>query len=81
MAKLQPVNGTRDLYGEEGRAQHHVMNVAARVSRSYGYDRIDTPMFEQVEVFNRPLGETSDVVTKEMFDFHTKGGDHVVLRP
>ena len=81
MAKLQPVKGTRDLYGEEGRAQHHVMNVAARVSRSYGYDRIDTPMFEQVEVFNRPLGETSDVVTKEMFDFHTKGGDHVVLRP
>jgi histidyl-tRNA synthetase len=57
------------------------MNVATRVSRSYGYDRIDTPMFEQVEVFNRPLGETSDVVTKEMFDFRTKGGDHVVLRP
>ncbi|RZO31471.1 MAG: histidine--tRNA ligase [Rhodospirillaceae bacterium] len=81
MAKLQPVKGTRDLFGEEGRTQHHVMNAAARVSRSYGFDRIDTPMFEQVEVFNRPLGETSDVVTKEMFDFQTKGGDHVVLRP
>ncbi|MBB25895.1 MAG: histidine--tRNA ligase [Geminicoccus sp.] len=81
MAKLQPVKGTRDLFGKEGRAQHHVINMAARVSRSYGYDRIDTPMFEQVEVFNRPLGETSDVVTKEMFDFQTKGGDHVVLRP
>ena len=81
MAKLQPVKGTRDLYGTEGRAHHHVMDRAAAVSRAYGYDRMDTPIFEQVEVFNRPLGETSDVVTKEMFNFETKGGDHVVLRP
>ena len=81
MAKLQPVKGTRDIYGSEGRAHHHVMNTAAAVSRAYGYDRMDTPVFEQVEVFNRPLGETSDVVTKEMYDFETKGGDHVVLRP
>jgi histidyl-tRNA synthetase len=42
---------------------------------------METPVFEAVEVFNRPLGESSDVVTKEMFDFQTKGGDHVVLRP
>ena len=82
MAKqLQPVKGTRDLYGVEGRAQRHVVDTADAVSRSYGYDRMETPMFEQVEVFNRPLGESSDVVTKEMFDFQTKGGDHVVLRP
>lgn len=82
MAKqLQPVKGTRDLYGAEGRAHRHVVDTADAVSRSYGYDRMETPMFEQVEVFNRPLGESSDVVTKEMFDFQTKGGDHVVLRP
>ncbi len=82
MAKqLQPVKGTRDLYGSEGRAQRHVVDTADAVSRAYAYDRMETPIFEQVEVFNRPLGESSDVVTKEMFDFQTKGGDHVVLRP
>lgn len=81
MAALQPVRGTHDLLPEDFRAHHHVSETAAEVAERYGYDRIATPIFEFTNVFSRTLGDTSDVVTKEMYTFTDKGGEQVTLRP
>jgi histidyl-tRNA synthetase len=79
--ELQPVRGTRDLIGEEQRRHHHVIETARRVAASYGFDEWATPVFENTAVFARTLGETSDVVTKEMYTFPDRGGDSITLRP
>ncbi len=81
MTSLRPVRGTRDLVGEEMRAHRHVVETAQRVASRHGYQEIATPIFEFVEVFSRPLGETSDVVSKEMYVFEDRGGDRLTLRP
>ena len=81
MPSLRPVRGTRDLVGEEMRAYRHVVETAHRVAGRYGYQEIATPIFEFVEVFARPLGETSDVVSKEMYVFEDRGGERLTLRP
>ena len=81
MADLQPVRGTRDLLGEEMRRHAHVVETARRVCASYGFDEWATPIFEETAVFARTLGDTSDVVTKEMYTFDDRGGDSVTLRP
>ncbi len=78
---LRPVRGTRDLAGEDMRAYRHVVETAQRVATRYGYQEIATPIFEFIEVFARPLGETSDVVSKEMYVFEDRGGDKLTLRP
>ena len=81
MARLQPVRGTRDLLSEEC-ARHRVVIDTARatVGRS-GFVEAATPIFEFTEVFNRTLGETSDIVTKEMYTFADRGGESLTLRP
>ena len=81
MADLQPVRGTRDLIGEEQRRHAHVIDTARRVSALYGFEEWATPIFEDTRVFSRTLGDTSDVVTKEMYTFEDRGGDSVTLRP
>jgi len=81
MTSLRPVRGTRDLVGDDMRAHRHVVEVAQRVAAHYGYQEIATPLFEFVEVFARPLGETSDVVSKEMYVFEDRGGEKLTLRP
>jgi histidyl-tRNA synthetase len=78
---LQPVRGTRDLVGEEFRRHHHVIDTARRVTSLYGFEEWATPIFEDTRVFARSLGDTSDVVTKEMYSFTDRGGDSVTLRP
>ncbi|WP_428375032.1 histidine--tRNA ligase [Lichenicoccus sp.] len=78
---LQPVRGTRDLIGEDQRRFAHVVETARRVSGLYGFDEWATPIFEETRVFSRTLGETSDVVTKEMYSFADRGGDSLTLRP
>jgi histidyl-tRNA synthetase len=78
---LQPVRGTRDLIGEDQRRFHRVADTARRVAATYGFDEWQTPIFEDTRVFARTLGETSDVVTKEMYTFSDRGGDTVTLRP
>ncbi len=78
---LQPVRGTRDLIGEDQRRFAHVVDTARRVASLYGFDEWSTPIFEDTRVFARTLGETSDVVTKEMYTFTDRGGDSVTLRP
>jgi histidyl-tRNA synthetase len=76
-----PVRGTRDLIGDEQRRFRHVVETARRVAETYGYDEWQTPIFEETAVFARTLGETSDVVTKEMYTFADRGGDSITLRP
>ena len=81
MTSLQPIRGTRDLIGEDQRRHAHVIDTARRVSALYGLDEWTTPIFEATAVFSRSLGDTSDVVTKEMYTFTDRGGDSVTLRP
>jgi histidyl-tRNA synthetase len=81
VSSLQPVRGTRDLIGEDQRRHRHVIETARQVSGLYGFEEWATPIFEETRVFSRTLGETSDVVTKEMYTFTDRGGDSVTLRP
>ena len=81
MTDLQPVRGTRDLIGEEFRRFHHVVDTARRLSAGYGFEEWATPIFEDTRVFARSLGDTSDVVMKEMYTFTDRGGDSLTLRP
>ena len=81
MASLQPVRGTHDLLPDDMRAHRHVSDTACAAAGRYGFDEMATPIFEFSQVFKRTLGDTSDVVTKEMYTFEDKGGDEVTLRP
>jgi histidyl-tRNA synthetase len=78
---MQPVRGTRDLIGETFRRHQHVIDTARLVSGLYGMEEWATPIFESTSVFARSLGETSDVVSKEMYTFEDRGGDSLTLRP
>ena len=81
MPEFQPVRGTHDLLPEEFRRHRHVVDTARAVAERYGFAEIATPIFEFTEVFARSMGETSDVVSKEMYSFVDKGGDALTLRP
>ena len=81
MTTLQPVRGTSDLIGETQRRHARVIDTARRVAATYGFDEWATPIFEDTRVFARTLGDTSDVVTKEMYTFSDRGGDSITLRP
>ena len=81
MDALQPARGTRDILGEDQRRHAHVTAAARRIAGFYGFDEWSTPIFEDTRVFARTLGETSDVVTKEMYTFPDRGGDSLTLRP
>ena len=81
MAKLQPVRGTHDLLPEDSRRHRHVIEVFRGVAERFAFGEISTPIFEFTEVFKRTLGETSDVVSKEMYTFTDRGGEEVTLRP
>ena len=81
MAKLQNVRGTYDLYGSAKRKAKKVVASGAEVVEKYGFEEIETPVFEFTEVFSRNLGDTSDIVTKEMYTFQDRGGESLTLRP
>ncbi len=78
---MQPVRGTRDLIGETFRRHHQVVETARHVANLYALEEWATPIFESTSVFARSLGETSDVVSKEMYTFEDRGGDSLTLRP
>ena len=84
MAKVQtpkPVRGTQDIFGEEQERFQHVVETFERVRRLYGFKGVEMPVFEPTAVFARSLGETTDVVSKEMYSFEDRGGDSLTLRP
>lgn len=78
---LQPIKGTRDLLGEEILAFRKIINVAQNILPLYGFEEIETPIFEASDVFAKTLGEASDIVMKEMYTFVDKGSDSITLRP
>jgi histidyl-tRNA synthetase len=81
MSRLQPARGTADLL-PNNMAKHRLVIEAARTAASrYGFQEMATPIFEFSEVFSRPLGESSDIVTKENYSFTDRGGEMLTLRP
>ncbi len=84
MAKGQTphaVRGTQDIFGEEQERFAHVVATFDRVRRLYGFQAAELPVIEQTGVFARSLGESTDVVSKEMYTFEDRGGDSITLRP
>jgi histidyl-tRNA synthetase len=88
MAKIEtprPIRGTQDMLGGTPEAFQerfaHVVATFDRVRRLYGFQRVEVPVFEATAVFARSLGESTDVVSKEMYTFEDRGGDSVTLRP
>ena len=79
--KLQPVRGTKDLYGDEIRIFNHVIKTARIKSENFGFEELQTPIFEFSEVFERNLGEASDIVSKEVYKFPDRGDNFLTLRP
>ncbi len=77
----RPIRGTQSMIGEEADRFHHVVQTFDRVRRLYGFGRVEVPVFEATAVFARSLGETTDVVSKEMYSFEDRGGDSLTLRP
>lgn len=81
MSDLKPPRGTHDILPEAHRRHRHITETACAIVGLYGYAEMATPIFESAEVFTRTLGETSDVVTKEMYAFEDKKGRRLALRP
>ena len=79
--KLQKPKGTQDILPADSTKWQYVENVARETFKKYNYGEIRTPMFEHYEVISRSVGDTTDIVTKEMYDFHDKGDRHITLRP
>jgi len=79
--RLQRARGTQDIFGEDAARFERVTETFARVRRLYGFKPVITPVFEFTPVFARSLGETSDVVGKEMYSFEDRGGESLTLRP
>jgi histidyl-tRNA synthetase len=81
VSDLKAVRGTRDLIGEDLARHRLVVDRFRALAERYGFEAIETPVFEFTDVFKRTLGETTDVVTKEMYTFEDKGGESLTLRP
>ena len=84
MARIETprrVRGTQDIFGDDQRRFARVLATFERVRRLYCFGRVDLPVFEATEVFARSIGETTDVVSKEMYTFPDRGGDSLTLRP
>jgi histidyl-tRNA synthetase len=81
MRPLQPARGTQDLLPEAMRRHRRVKDAARTLAELYGFAEIATPIFEFTEVFARPIGETTDIVAKEMYTFTDRGGEELTLRP
>jgi len=77
----RPVRGTQDIFGAEAEAFAFVVETFERVRKLYRFRRVEMPVFERTEVFSRSLGETTDVVSKEMYSFEDRGGESLTLRP
>lgn len=79
--KLQKPKGTQDLLPQDSAKWQYVENFTRSIFKQYNYAEIRTPIFEHYEVISRSVGDTTDIVTKEMYDFYDKGDRHITLRP
>ena len=79
--KLQKPKGTQDILPQESAKWQYLEDFARKTFKKYNYGEIRTPIFEHYEVISRSVGDTTDIVTKEMYDFYDKGDRHITLRP
>ena len=77
----QAIRGTQDIFGPEAEAFAFVIETFERVRKLYRFRRVEMPVFEKTEVFARSIGETTDIVSKEMYSFEDRGGESLTLRP
>ncbi|MBD3774966.1 MAG: ATP phosphoribosyltransferase regulatory subunit, partial [Rhodobacteraceae bacterium] len=77
----QAIRGTQDIFGADAEAFAFVVETFERVRKLYRFRRVEMPVFEKTEVFSRSIGETTDVVSKEMYSFEDRGGESLTLRP
>src|SRR4028119_503799 len=77
----QRIRGTQDIWGEDADRFQTVVSALRRVARLYGFGRVEMPAFESTAVFARSIGETTDIVSKEMYSFEDRGGDSPTPRP
>ncbi len=77
----QAIRGTQDIFGAEAEAFARVVETFETVRKLYRFRRAEMPVFEKTAVFSRSLGETTDVVSKEMYSFEDRGGESLTLRP
>lgn len=77
----QSLRGMRDLWGDAFALHEHVRAVSAQVLRMHQFAPIETPIVEPLSLYERGTGESTDIVTKELYSFETRGGDKVALRP
>lgn len=78
---IQPVRGTHDLRGDDYRKHQWIRDISYSVAEKYGYEPMATPIVEHTSVFKRTLGETTDIVGKEMYTFDDRGGESLTIRP
>lgn len=81
MSTLQPIRGTHDILGVDAKLHNYIIDIALSTAEAYGYEEIKTPIFERSEVFNRTLGDTSDIVSKETYTFIDRDKTNITLRP
>ena len=78
---INPLRGMKDLTFEEAARFNHIIKTASSIAQRYGYGYIETPILEETALFKRSVGDSSDIVTKEMYQFEDKGGNDVCMRP
>lgn len=78
---INPLRGMKDLTFEESQRFVHIIKTATEISKRYGYEYIETPILEDTSLFKRSVGESSDIVGKEMYQFKDKGGNDICMRP
>ena len=79
--RINPIRGTHDLFGDELRKFNRVVSEVKDTAKKFGFNELITPIFENSELFKKPLGEKSDVVLKEMYTFKDRNEDEITLRP
>jgi len=79
--KVQAPKGTHDILPAEQKYWDKVRTIVAQVAINYGFERIDTPIFEDVKLYTKSIGQSTDIIQKEIYTFKTKGGENVALRP
>ena len=81
MEKLKTIKGTHDLFDEDSEAHDKIINESEKICRLFNFQKMITPIIENSKVFHRTLGDSSDVISKEMYSFVDAGGDSITLRP
>jgi histidyl-tRNA synthetase len=79
--KFQPVRGTKDLFSKEVIIFNQIIDIAKKNADLYGFEELQLPIFEFSEIFERNLGEASDIVSKEVYKFKDRGENYLTLRP